>query len=186
MSFSLETDVRQVNLRVAIITTDPLRKATLTGIVAGAGHCVTSDVSAADIVISDETTAVRAHSSVIRLGETGDDIAAGVLPRNATTQQIEAAIHAVSAGLSVRVRNGHGFDAPAEPGSQSLLTPREMEVLGALIEGLSNKSIARKLEISQHTVKFHVESLFRKLEVNSRSQALIKGLALISQNRIEV
>jgi len=61
-----------------------------------------------------------------------------------------------------------------------------MEVLGALIEGLSNKSIARKLEISQHTVKFHVESLFRKLEVNSRSQAVIKGLALISQNRIEV
>ena len=186
MSFALETVVRQAKLRIAIITANPVRKATLTGIVAGAGHCVISDVGAADIVISDETTAVPAHSSVIRLGETGDDIAAGVLPRNATTQQIEAAIEAVSAGLSVRSRNGDGFAAPAEPGQQCLLTPREMEVLGALIEGLSNKSIARKLEISQHTVKFHVESLFRKLEVNSRSQAVIKGLAVISQNRIEV
>jgi len=56
--------------------------------------------------------------------------------------------------------------------------------LGALIEGLSNNPSRGKLEISQHTVKFHVESLFRKLEVNSRSQAVIKGLALISQNRI--
>jgi DNA-binding NarL/FixJ family response regulator len=186
MSFALETVVRRANLRIAIITADSLRKATLTRIVAGAGHCVTEDVGTADIVISDETTAAPAHSSVIRLGETGDDIAAGVLPRNATTQQIAAAIHAVSAGLSVRARNGNGFDAPAESGPQCLLTPREMEVLGALIEGLSNKSIARKLEISQHTVKFHVESLFRKLEVNSRSQAVIKGLALISQNRIEV
>jgi DNA-binding CsgD family transcriptional regulator len=186
MNFALEPVVRQGNLRVAIITADPLRKATLTGIVAGAGHCVTSDFGAADIVISDETTAVPAHSNVIRLGDTGDGMTAGVLPRNATTQQIEAAIHAVSAGLSVRARNKVGFDAPAEPGPQCLLTSREMEVLGALIEGLSNKSIARKLEISQHTVKFHVESLFRKLEVNSRSQAVIKGLALISQNRIEV
>jgi len=92
MSFALETVVRQAKLRIAIITANPVRKATLTGIVAGAGHCVISDVGAADIVISDETTAVPAHSSVIRLGETGDDIAAGVLSRNATTRQIVEAV----------------------------------------------------------------------------------------------
>ena len=186
MNLAVESTAGRAGLRVAISTADPLRKAALAGLVAGAGHCVTDDIATADIVVADETMAAPAHSSVIRLGESDDGMAAGVLPRHATAQQIEAAIAAVSAGLSVRPRNTDGFGAPAEQGPQFLLTPREMEVLGALIEGHSNKSIARKLEISQHTVKFHIESLFRKLEVKSRSQAVIKGLALISKNRIEV
>ena len=54
--------------------------------------------------------------------------------------------------------------------------PRETEVLAAIADGLSNKAVARRLGISQHTVKFHVESLFRKLGVASRVEAVRKGL----------
>jgi DNA-binding CsgD family transcriptional regulator len=49
-------------------------------------------------------------------------------------------------------------------------------VLAALGDGLRNKEAARRLGISQHTVKFHVESLFRKLDTTSRAEAVHKGL----------
>jgi DNA-binding NarL/FixJ family response regulator len=69
-----------------------------------------------------------------------------------------------------------GFGAPEENGA--LLTPRELEVLGAIGEGLTNKAIARRLEISLHTVKFHVESLFRKLGARTRTEALAKAAGM--------
>jgi DNA-binding NarL/FixJ family response regulator len=50
-----------------------------------------------------------------------------------------------------------------------------MEVLGAIGEGLTNKAIARRLGISLHTVKFHVESVFRKLGARTRTEALAKA-----------
>ena len=73
-----------------------------------------------------------------------------------------------------------GFAAASEP--DALLTPRELEVLGAIGEGLTNKAIARKLGISLHTVKFHVESLFRKLGARTRTEALAKA----AERRVEV
>jgi len=68
-----------------------------------------------------------------------------------------------------------GFAALAEAEPRALLTPREVEVLGAIGEGLTNKAIARKLGISLHTVKFHVESLFRKLGARTRTEALARA-----------
>ncbi|HKC74673.1 MAG TPA: response regulator transcription factor, partial [Chloroflexota bacterium] len=55
------------------------------------------------------------------------------------------------------------------------LTPREIEVLGMLAEGLGNKTIARRLGISEHTVKFHVGSIFAKLDASSRTEAVTLG-----------
>ena len=49
-------------------------------------------------------------------------------------------------------------------------------MLAAIGNGLSNKAVARQLGISQHTVKFHVESLLRKLGAASRAEAVHKGL----------
>jgi two-component system, NarL family, response regulator YdfI len=55
------------------------------------------------------------------------------------------------------------------------LTPREREVLELLAEGLSNKLIARRLQISEHTVKFHVSSIYAKLGASSRTEAVSQG-----------
>lgn len=59
------------------------------------------------------------------------------------------------------------------------LTCREIEVLNELVRGSSAKSIARTLSISSHTVTDHLKSIYRKLDVHSKNQALYKGLHLL-------
>lgn len=59
-----------------------------------------------------------------------------------------------------------------EPNVDAPLTPREVEVLGLLAEGASNKVIARRLGISVHTAKFHVGQLLDKLDANGRTDAV--------------
>jgi DNA-binding NarL/FixJ family response regulator len=102
---------------------------------------------------------------------------AGALAENADPAQIDAALRAAAAGLTVRdpALAFTGFARLDDPGAP-LLTRRELDVLGALGDGLSNKGVARRLGISQHTVKFHLESLFCKLGVTSRTEAVRKGL----------
>nr|WP_242043558.1 response regulator transcription factor [Leptolyngbya sp. FACHB-671] len=56
------------------------------------------------------------------------------------------------------------------------LTPREVEVLQLLATGLGNKAIARQLNISEHTVKFHISSIFSKLNASSRTEAVTLGM----------
>jgi DNA-binding NarL/FixJ family response regulator len=56
------------------------------------------------------------------------------------------------------------------------LTPREREVLALLAEGVGNKTIAWKLAISEHTVKFHVASIMGKLNATSRTEAVAVGI----------
>jgi DNA-binding NarL/FixJ family response regulator len=51
------------------------------------------------------------------------------------------------------------------------LTPRERQVLELVARGSANKLIARELEMTQHTVKFHLASIFRKLGVTNRTEA---------------
>jgi DNA-binding NarL/FixJ family response regulator len=50
-----------------------------------------------------------------------------------------------------------------------------MEVLSAIADGLTNKMIARRLDISLHTVKFHVEAVFRKLGASTRTEAVARA-----------
>jgi DNA-binding NarL/FixJ family response regulator len=56
------------------------------------------------------------------------------------------------------------------------LTPREREVLEMLAEGLSNKEIAWRMKISEHTVKFHIASIFGKLGASTRTEAVMQGI----------
>ena len=58
------------------------------------------------------------------------------------------------------------------------LTPRETEILEQLAQGLANKQIALELGISEHTVKFHVSSIYAKLGVTNRMEAVRTGLQL--------
>ena len=98
---------------------------------------------------------------------------ASMLSRDADARQIDAAIRAVAAGYRARPRLPEsGFAAINEPDGHALLTPRELDVLTALAEGLTNKAIARRLAISLHTVKFHLESLFRNLGARTRTEAV--------------
>ena len=64
------------------------------------------------------------------------------------------------------------------PERDSALTPREIQVLRLLAEGASNKSIARRLGISVHTVKFHVASLLDKFEAIGRTDAVTHAVRL--------
>ena len=58
------------------------------------------------------------------------------------------------------------------------LSPREIEVLRMMAEGLGNKEIAWRMKLSEHTVKFHISSIFTKLDVSSRTEAVTLGVRL--------
>lgn len=64
------------------------------------------------------------------------------------------------------------------PDCDAGLTPRELEVLALLAEGASNKTIARRLAISVHTVKFHVSQLLDKLDATGRTDAVAHAARL--------
>ena len=162
-------------LRVAVHADDSLRRTALCKVVAEAGHVVVGLQDDADIVLADGGRPTEEVRNVIGLG-IADDRLRGALPREADARQIDAAIRAVAAGLIVRApARENGFGAMRESEGHALLTPRELEVLAALAEGMTNKAIARRLEISLHTVKFHVESLFRKLGARTRTEAVVKA-----------
>ena len=107
------------------------------------------------------------------------DGARAVLPHGASAREILAAIEAVAAGLIVvhpDVLEGLSSAPALSSTSEGLLTTREIEVLRMLSEGLPNKEIAWRLGISEHTVKFHVGSLFAKLNASSRTEAVTLGV----------
>lgn len=168
------TDIAQP-LRVCVDANDPHRRATLERIVLAAGHVLAaSDI--ADVILSDGDRAPVGRAPVVAIG-TSDVGYAGHLARDATATQIDAALRAAAVGLTVRAATQDvAFGELPEP-LLPLLTPRETEVLTAIAEGLSNKEIARRLDISLHTVKFHIESLLRKLDARSRAEAVAKTLA---------
>jgi DNA-binding NarL/FixJ family response regulator len=109
--------------------------------------------------------------------------ARGALPRTATGEQIAAAVAAAAAGLTVVPADStpaaaprpavHGVTMPSQA-----LTPREIEVIAMLAEGLGNKVIAGRLGISDHTVKSHVASIFAKLDVSTRAEAAVSAARL--------
>ena len=76
----------------------------------------------------------------------------------------------------VTVVSSHDSEKPAE--QDAALTPREIQVLTLLAEGASNKSIALRLGISVHTVKFHVASLLDKFEAIGRTDAVTQAVRL--------
>jgi len=119
--------------------------------------------------------AERVDAAGHRLVETDADLV--LIDAQAGPGDIDDALRAASALMEPRPERpaGNGFDSISEA-PVAMLTPREVEILTALGEGLSNKEVARALGISAHTVKFHLETIFRKLDVTSRAEAVAKGL----------
>jgi DNA-binding NarL/FixJ family response regulator len=107
--------------------------------------------------------------------------ARGVVLRDVGATRLAAAVRAVAEGLMV-------LDAvaaesvlrprPVPPAAVEHLTPREQEVLQLLAQGLSNKLIAGRLGISDHTVKFHVNAILGKLGAQSRTEAIAQAARL--------
>jgi DNA-binding NarL/FixJ family response regulator len=110
--------------------------------------------------------------------------ATAILDRSAGRRKIVAAIIAAAAGLVVLEPEHLGViddaslaaEQPEGNGTGQLrLTPRELEVLATMADGASNKAIARRLNISFSTVKFHVASILGKLDADSRTEAVMKA-----------
>ncbi len=105
--------------------------------------------------------------------------ASGVLLRSARPGMIVAGLHAVATGLTVWDPSLTEQILPQGDDPADLLldplTPRELDVLQLLAEGLPNKTIARRLAISDHTVKFHVNALLSKLQAQSRTEAVVRA-----------
>jgi len=168
-------------LRIRLHVADGARRLELTALLEASGHVLVDD--SPDVELSDLAPGVavpgEAEAPVVVL--TGrlppGDPPAGILGREVSARQLDLAVRAVAAGLLVRVPGlspAPGFGAADE--APPPLTPRETEILTLVGEGMSNKAVARRLGISVHTVKFHLEALFAKLDATSRAEAVAKGL----------
>lgn len=110
----------------------------------------------------------------------------GVLSADASEDELAAGIVAVAEGLWVGapglveglMRLPKGGEGLGEESLIEPLTAREMEVIQNMAAGLANKQIALALKISEHTVKFHLSSLYAKLGVSSRTEAVRRGIEL--------
>ncbi len=105
----------------------------------------------------------------------------GILPDTITEVELGTAMVAIANGWLVLPPTAiELFNVPEKvvaPSSQ-ILTPRETEVLIQIGAGLTNKAIAQNLYISEHTVKFHISSIFQKLNVSTRTEAVTAGIGL--------
>ena len=164
-------------LRVAIVAAGPAIAARLAALATEAGHTAVDATERADAVLTDGSAEPLPGAPIVALGDTGGDFA-GLLPAGAPPAQLDAALRAVAAGLAVRplALFPEPRFAPLPDDGSPAPTTREIEVLTALAQGMSNKAIARRLGISPHTVKFHLEQLFRKLGAGCRAEAVAKGL----------
>jgi DNA-binding NarL/FixJ family response regulator len=101
--------------------------------------------------------------------------ACGYLLKDVAAEDVAAGIRAAARGESpIDPRAARALlSAKAQPDPAAALSAREAEVLALLVEGLPNKLIARRLEISEKTVKTHLTSIFRTLDVTDRTQAAL-------------
>lgn len=157
-------------------------------IAAQTGLALAAQPEEADVVVADGLPegSEPGEPPTIALTETqGSDFLrqgyGAVLPRETNGEELAAAIRGVAAGLAVMDRATlgallGGSQGPPSAESSQPLTPREREVIRLLAGGLGNKEIAGRLNISEHTVKFHVAAILQKLNAASRAEAVAIGM----------
>ncbi|NBR88545.1 MAG: DNA-binding response regulator [Rhodobacteraceae bacterium] len=99
--------------------------------------------------------------------------AKGFLTKNMLPEELLVSVRKLLNGESVVV--DHSSTEESGLGDLPHLTPRELDVLRGLCNGLSNKEIARELEVQEVTVKLHVKTLSRKLDAKNRTHAAMLG-----------
>ncbi len=129
------------------------------------------------IVVLTEAASPAASAHALQAG------IRAVLPNEISTNQLAAALQAAAAGLVVlHPAEAQAAFPVAAPASQPLtelpepLTRRERQVLQMLAAGLANKEIAARLNISDHTAKFHVAAILGKLGAATRTEAVALGI----------
>ncbi len=142
-----------------------------------------ADVTDASVLalVADEATALEASAALIGAG------VRGLLLQDARADMLTAALQALGQGMVVltpAVADSLRADSPLASSDRSpdplvdALTPRELQVINLIAEGLPNKTIAGKLGISEHTVKFHVNAILTKLGAQSRTEAVVRATRL--------
>ena len=187
-----------MSLTVLVVAADPLVRTGLAALLGAHDVTVAAELAPEDdaeafvdasldaVVWEGTETPSRLLAPLLVLITEGEEVngaleagATGVLLRTAEGERMVTALQAMVAGLVVLEpvlteflgAESHQGDAPFGD-----LTPREVQVLGLLSEGLSNKGIAKRLEISEHTVKFHVNALLGKFGARTRTEVVARAV----------
>jgi DNA-binding NarL/FixJ family response regulator len=186
-------------IQVALMTDDPLLRAGLSSLLAQVGSIEVVPTDAAQVALWD--AGVDGERTLTRLAELKDlpvpavaivrdqahvapALAAGargVVLRDQVGPGIQAALAAVRSGLTVMDTQLAESLVPPAPvrapaKGRGELTERERQVVQLLAEGLSNKLIADRLGISDHTAKFHVNGVMMKLGASTRTEAVVEAM----------
>ena len=187
-------------IKVALLTDDPLLRAGVSSLLAQLGSIDVVDRDRAEVALWD--AGVDADKTLARLTElrtlnvpvvavVGDPAhvapaiaagARGVVLRDQVGPGIHAALAAVRSGLTVMDTALATTLVPTPPQrteptkGRGELTEREKQVVQLLSEGLSNKLIADRLGISDHTAKFHVNGVMMKLGASTRTEAVVEAM----------
>lgn len=184
----LALDLETGPLSVAVISPDPLLAQELRRAVRVRRDIVVIEqASGADVLVWDTgpsgdsspialdgvaTLALAADAASARRALAAG--AVGVIPRAVDTSGLIAAVIATRFGFSVR--SAELEERASDVEGEVELTERESQVLELLASGAGNRAIGRGLDISEHTVKFHIASLLNKLQAQTRTQAVVSGL----------
>ncbi|HEY4240156.1 MAG TPA: response regulator transcription factor [Kofleriaceae bacterium] len=193
-------------IQVALLTDDPLLRAGLSSLLAQLGQIQIVDPALAQVALWDagvDNTRTLARLADLKnlpipvVAVVGDPAhvapalaagARGVVLRDQVGPGIHAALAAVRSGLTVMdtalasslvpAPANANVPIPREPREKSKtdLTEREKQVVQLMSEGLSNKLIADRLGISDHTAKFHVNGVMMKLDASTRTEAVVEAM----------
>jgi DNA-binding NarL/FixJ family response regulator len=186
-------------IKVALLTDDPLLRAGLSSLLAQSGSVDVVERDVAEVALWD--AGIDGEHVLTRLAELRElpvpavaivrgpaDVqpalaagARGVVLRDHVGPEVSAALAAVRSGLTVM---DHALteslvpQTPARPTAKGRgeLTERERQVVQLMSEGLSNKLIADRLGISDHTAKFHVNGVMVKLGASTRTEAVVEAM----------
>jgi DNA-binding NarL/FixJ family response regulator len=140
---------------------------------------------APSVVLFDEPRGSMVQAMLDDVARVETRAGLGILSRDATREEIVAALIAAAAGLSAlqprtlaRASPRLSDGGPTDESPIESLTRRERDVLDQLARGATNRTIATRLSISEHTVKFHIGSILAKLGASSRTEAVTRGARL--------
>jgi two-component system nitrate/nitrite response regulator NarL len=189
-------------IKVALLTDDPLLRTGVSSLLAQLGSIEVVDRESAEVALWDagvdstktlsrlselRTLSVPVVAVVSDASHVAPALAAGargVVLRDQVGPGIHAALAAVRSGLTVMdtslasslVPKTHVRPDGAPTKGRGDLTEREKQVVQLLSEGLSNKLIADRLGISDHTAKFHVNGVMMKLGASTRTEAVVEAM----------